>query len=279
MLSLPYCTASPAVYLCVGVLPAEAQRDLEILGLLGQLAMCNQDAQNIRQIIEHSLTFYDVNFSGWSGLVRRTCLKYGLPDPLQYLQYPWRADRWRQHCKSTIQQYWEEKFKHIATNSPSLQFVDVESASLSIPMRVWQMAGLSSVSVRQATVVNWMVLGVYFTRELLHKMKKAQTDTCLGCELGVTENLGHFLLHCVLYKNIREEYLPKFIEINKNISLTFENENEILICILDPVSSKLPENVIKGWTSVTRAYELSRQFCFDMHRKREKHYKDMDKVK
>ena len=69
MLSLPDCTASPAVYLCVGVLSAEAQRELEIIGLLGQLAVCNQEAHNIRQIIEHSLTFYGVNFPGWSGLV------------------------------------------------------------------------------------------------------------------------------------------------------------------------------------------------------------------
>ena len=72
MLSLPDCTVSAAVYLCIGVLPAEAQRDVEILGLLGQLAMCDQEAQNIRAIIEHTLTFYGVNFSGWSGLVRRT---------------------------------------------------------------------------------------------------------------------------------------------------------------------------------------------------------------
>jgi hypothetical protein len=75
-------------------------------------------------------------------------------------------------------------------------------------MCVWQMAGLCSASVRQATVVNWM--------------KKANTDNCLRCGLGVTENLGHFL---------REEYLPKFYEINMNISLTFENENQILMHI------------------------------------------------
>ena len=63
MLSVPDCTPSAAVYLCMGVLPAAAQLDVEI-----------------------SLTFYDVNFPCWSWLVRRTCLKYGLPDPLQYLQ-------------------------------------------------------------------------------------------------------------------------------------------------------------------------------------------------
>ena len=37
-------------------------------------------------------------------------------------------------------------------------------SSICIPMRVWQMAGLCSESVRQATIVSCMLLGVYFTR-------------------------------------------------------------------------------------------------------------------
>ena len=44
MLSLSDCTTSAAVYLNAGVLPATAQRDIEILGLLGQLAICDGEA-------------------------------------------------------------------------------------------------------------------------------------------------------------------------------------------------------------------------------------------
>ena len=44
MISLPDCTTSAAVYLNVGVLPPIAQRDVEILGLLGQLAVCDGEA-------------------------------------------------------------------------------------------------------------------------------------------------------------------------------------------------------------------------------------------
>jgi hypothetical protein len=46
-------------------MPAAAQRDVEILGLLGQLAMCDQDAQNIQAVI--------------------------------FAKNPWRLDRWRDH--------------------------------------------------------------------------------------------------------------------------------------------------------------------------------------
>jgi hypothetical protein len=105
MLSLPDCTSSAAVYLNIGVLPATAKRDIEILGLLGQLALCDREAQDVRTVVEKNLTFYGIIFPGWSGLVRRTCLKYDLPDPLQYMLHPWRQDRWRTHCKKVVENH------------------------------------------------------------------------------------------------------------------------------------------------------------------------------
>ena len=95
---LPQGTPSAAVYLILGVLPFEAQRDLEILGLFGQISICPSDQQNVKNIILHNLTFYGNSLKGWSTLVRQTCIKYELPDPLDYMANPWRADRWRGHC-------------------------------------------------------------------------------------------------------------------------------------------------------------------------------------
>ena len=48
LLCLPDNTPSAAVYLTFGVLPFEAQRDLEVLGLLGQLSVCPEDLQNVK---------------------------------------------------------------------------------------------------------------------------------------------------------------------------------------------------------------------------------------
>jgi hypothetical protein len=274
MLSLPACTTSAAVYLNIGVMPASAQRDVEILGLLGQLAMCDSESQNIRSVITNTLTFYGVNFTGWSSLVRKTCHKYGLPDPLQYMQYPWRPDRWRDHCKRTVKDFWEKQL--LQTVGESLKYMDMDYASLQIPMRVWQMAGLCSVNVRQATVVNWMLLGVYFTREFLHKMKKASSPICSGCPSQVNETLKHLLLHCEYYQKIRESYLPKYIQQNSQLSEIFSNEDLIVQTILDPLSSNLPDSVREGWESAKTVYCLSRQFCYSIHKRREKLYEEAD---
>ena len=170
MLSLPKYTKASLIYLSLGVLPARAQRDLEILGLFGQLALCSDDSQNIRKVIQNSLTFYDVNFTGWSGLVRKTCLRYGLPDPLQILLYPWRPDRWRQHCKEKIISFWENYLKENLSTSQQAALVDVDNLSLSKPLQLWEEAGLESQDVLKTTIVSWMLLGVYQTKDELKDM-------------------------------------------------------------------------------------------------------------
>ena len=99
----------------------------------------------------------------------------------------------------------------IVEETPSLEYMDTSTASLSIPMRGWPLAGLSSINVREATIVNWMIMGTYFTRDLLFKMKKSDSPYCLGCGNGASESLSHFLIHCSYYDHIREDFLPKLI--------------------------------------------------------------------
>ena len=272
MLSVPDCTTSAVVYFSAGVLPASAQRDVEILGLLGQLGgLCENEAQSIRNVIEHTLSFYDVSFKGWSSLVRKACLKYGLPDPLAYLKYPWRPDRWRDHCKKVVIDYWETELLQVVKTSDTLKYVDTEYLSLAIPMRVWQMAGLNSISVRQATVQHWMLVGVYYTRAFLFKMKKISSALCLGCKTE-NEDLNHLILHCTFFATIRDNYLPKYLLQNNRLSDILGNEDQIIQTILDPLSEHISENIRNNWNSVKTVYEISRQFCYDLHRKREKLY-------
>ena len=207
----------------------------------------------------------------------QTCLKYNLPYPLQYLQYPWRPDRWRNYCKGEVEKFWNRELLDIVENTPSLCYMDTGYASTSVPMRIWQMAGLDSVCVRAATVVNWFVMGIYFTREMLHKMKKVDSPMCLGCPQNKKETPEHFILECSYFQDIRESFLPKFVILNPNVSQVLGNENLIMLMILDPLSSKLPEEVTNNWVSVKEAYKISRTFVYNMHRKREKYYNQMEK--
>ena len=111
MLAFPPHASSCSVYLMIGVLPAEAMRDLDILGLLGQVAMCSEDQQVVTNIIRNNLEDYDLSFAGWSSLARMTSAKYSLPDPEQYMNNPWIPARWRSHCKSVIVETWDSKLR------------------------------------------------------------------------------------------------------------------------------------------------------------------------
>ena len=62
--SLPKNVATPAIYLAIGILPAVAERDIEILGLLGQVAQCPRDLQAVTDIVEENLARYDIEFPG-----------------------------------------------------------------------------------------------------------------------------------------------------------------------------------------------------------------------
>ena len=280
MLSMPVCVSSALVYLTMGVLPATAQRDVEILGLLGQLALCDQEEQNIRIIVQHNLSFFDDKFGGWSGLVRNTAAVYGLPDPLQYMGHPWRSDRWRAHSREIVTKYWDRKLRNDllagdGEEKSSATFVDLNHLSTSTPMRIWQQAGLDSIAVKEATPVSWMYCGVYFTREFMFLMKTVKSPFCV-CDNSTPENLSHFILHCKMYQNIREQYIPNYIQMNSNIPSICDNEKLLLISILDPLSSKLPDIITRNWSSVRDVYQLSRKFVYRMHLKREKIYTKID---
>ena len=135
--------------------------------------------------------------------------------------------------------HWDKKLLKIVTDTPTLCHMDTDYISTRVPMRQWQLAGLSSYSVMAATVVNWMVTGVYFTRELMHKMKKINSAVCRGCENDQNENLDHFLIQCCYYQSVRESYLPQLLEINPNVSELFGNNKKVMLLILDPLHSTL----------------------------------------
>ena len=85
-------------------------------------------------------------------------------------------------------------------------------------------------------------------------------------------SLEHYLLYCELSKEIREKFVPKFILSNNKISSLLNNEVALMITILDPESSLLPDEIRFNWVSTSQIYSLSHDFDYNIHRKFEKFY-------
>ena len=262
-------TPTPAVYLMMAVLPAAAERDIQILRLLGQLAICDRDQQAVSDILESNLGDEDISFAGWSGMARRTTSLYGLPDPLELFQNPWESDRWSQFAKSAVVKYWTTLLQDSAASYTSLDMLDTSRLNLLSPHPIWTAAGSNPVSVMKATVVTWLLTNTYKTGARLHKMRKVKSPECILC-LAPVEDQHHFTLRCPALFTIRSGYLNKFIELCPNLVKYITDERVLLLSLLDPFSPIVPADVRESWTDSDKVYQTSRNYFHDIHKKREK---------
>ena len=49
-----------------------------------------------------------------------------------------------------------------------------------------------------------------------------------------------------------------------------EVSKTFLLCLLDPLSPQIPDELRKSWVSEEDTYRLSRNFCYAMHKRRTK---------
>ena len=103
-------------------------------------------------------------------------------------------------------------------------------------------------------------------------MKKTKSNLCTACPANAVGSLEHYLLYCQFVKDIRDKFVPQLFRSNSNVSSLLQNEDALMISILDPESSLLPDEVRFNWDSTTDIYELSRNYVYNIHKKYEKFY-------
>ena len=137
MQSLPPSTPTPAVYLMMAALPSVAERDIQILQLVGQLAICDRDIQAVSDILQSNLAAEGLDFAGWSGLARRTAALYNLPDPLELFEKPWPSDKWSQYVTKEVTKYWTNLLHQNAASYTSLEMFDTSRLNMISPHPIW----------------------------------------------------------------------------------------------------------------------------------------------
>ena len=64
--------------------------------------------------------------------------------------------------------------------------------------------------------------------------------------------------------------MDKFSAACPSLTSYFLDQKLLLLALLDPYSSFLPTDIREGWRSEEEAYQLSRNYFFALHKKREK---------
>ena len=195
---------------------------------------------------------YDIDFPGFSGVARRTAALYDLPDPLQYMEYPWDPKRWRSHVRATVNSYWTALLKEKAQPRDSLNLFDTSRLSTSTPHPIWTQAGRDALSVKKTCVVNWLLLGVFQTEERLNTIGKNKSPRCVLCHAALGDRL-HFMLSCPLLNDIRENFICQMVTNCPPLMNHLSFCETLLIAIIDPESPKLPQNIREGWIDISVA--------------------------
>ena len=206
---------------------------------------------------------------GWSGIARRTTSLYSLPDPLELFQNPWASDRWSEFARTAVIKYWTTLLQNSAATYTSLDMFDTSRLNLLSPHPIWTAAGSNPISVMKATVVTWLLLNTYKTGEKLHKMRKTKSPECILCQDPMEDQL-HFTLKCPTLFPIRSQYLNQFIELCPSLIKYITDEKTLLLSLLDPFSPLVPAEVRETWTDSDLVYKTSRNYFYDLHKKREK---------
>jgi hypothetical protein len=83
---------------------------------------------------------------------------------------------------------------------------------------------------------------------------------------------------CPVLFTIRSQYINEFIEFCPNLVKYTTDERVFLLSLLDPFSPLVPAEVKEAWTEDDQVYKTSRNFFYDLHKKREKLDEKTEKV-
>ena len=117
----------------------------------------------------------------------------------------------------------------------------------------------------------------YQTNELLYKMGKLRSNLCLTCQ--TVDNIPHVLLYCHIFSEIRQKFITDITNLNTNLPKYSDNEFIMIVTFLDPQSPSLPSDISEGWTDLPLVYQLCRDFCWNIHAKKEKNEKAQTRPK
>ena len=149
-----------------------------------------------------------------------------------------------------------------------LELISTTNLTTEKPHNIYKYAGLDSNNVRKCTAQIWFLLGVYHTNELLYKMGKSKINICPKCQCG--DSIHHVILHCQEFAQIRQTFVSELTEINANIKKYLDNDKISIVAFLDPESPSLPREISEEWTDIPKVYQLCRDFCWNIHAKKEK---------
>ena len=277
-------TPAPVVYLLAGSLPASGHLHCRQLGLFGMLARQGKTAILHRiatSILTNPVISYYASRHLWFLQVKRLCLQYALPDPLDILASPPSRSEWKRLVNRQVQTYWREKILAQAAALPSISHLRSTHLSLSSPSPLISLCKSSQHEIRKLTVQLRMLSGRYRTCWLRRHWSGNISGNCEvpGCSPGTPGTLAHIATgQCAgltAATIAAAEQWANFISLNTYLlnlfrSVSVASQDNFLAFLLNPTTH--PEVIGLAQQHGKRAMEdvsfLTRSWLYEHHRAR-----------
>ena len=281
LLRLQQNTPRSVIYFLSGCLPGAALLHLRQLSLFGMIS--RQPGSILHQ---HSINVFSsktISRKSWFHQIRKWCVLYGLPHPLDFLNSPTNKATFKTYVKKRVIDYWESVLREEAALLPSLSSFRPAFMSLSTPHPVWTTAGSSPANVAMATVQSVMLSGRYYTEALCSHWSKNKKGLCLLSPMvcrDTVEDIRHILQICPALSPCRhnlalftEAYSEKIEnpEIGTLLANLCDASHPSFIDFLLDCSS-LPEVIVgvqqHGQVVLHHLFRVTRTWVFVLHRER-----------
>ena len=239
LLTLREGTADEAVYFLIGLPPLEAELDIRILSIFGNITRLCHD-HPLRRIALRQISFPSAGKEGWFKMVLRVSDKYNLKDLLcASLISPWSKLAWKSYIRKVVLNYWIYMLKANADCKSSLRFMitdDIQSFSVH---HLWPRGGCASRPRVAASYRAKILSGSYILQSNRARFNQNQINpTCPLCH-SAPEDLPHFILTCPSLDNARTKHLPSIFNAVSALGLSLPTNPEArCVSILNMINPK-----------------------------------------
>ena len=261
ILKLSSTAPTTAIHFLTGELPVEGKIHKDVFSNF--YSIWNNPDTKIHELIKYLLRTSSDNSRTWAILLRHLCNRYGLEDPLVYMNGdPPAQSAWKELVNTKITAYHEQKLRAAAAKNRRMNFLNTYSCNL----KGRHHPALSNM------VTTWDVKRSRAHIKFLSYEVKAEqgggSPLCKICQTGSVERISHIIASCPAMAKERDKVLLELRNLctltKNNLSLDYfiHNEDVLSQFILDPTSLNLSIRVSLQDPIVSAFYRLSRDICF-----------------
>ena len=179
-----------------------------------------------------------------------------------------------------ITQFWETKLRKDAQNNSKMKYLNINLSGLSGRCHPALRDIITSQQVIKMRPHLKMLCNDYYTYEQKARYQGG-SSSCKLCSMDEPESIEHILTICQNYSVVRERVILEMKNLLKNIEYIhtyepiFSDNQNLTQFILDCTSANLPIRINYSDRIASKMFELSRDLCYAVHKRRLYMLKDL----